>query len=85
MLRSIGGRGVSVAGTGDAASGLLLVSGATGATRATPAFGADDGATASFVYAGNVKSNRYSGPSGLNCTFADIWAGSAAASTRASR
>src|SRR5262245_46008364 len=53
---------------------------APAATRGPPA-----GANGSLLYDGNVKSNRYSGASLLNLTFADICAGSCALETRASR
>src|SRR5437762_9997881 len=83
----------SGAGCAGAGSGIVVGVGSAGATAtreddASDAQGFSPGPPqvgGAFVNDGNEKSNRYSGASLLNCTFAVICAGSAAVSMRASK
>ena len=69
------GSSAGFTGSGASATGWLAAPGdAIDDVGAAPAGGAATGATGSFVNAGNVKSNRYSGALSLKRTFADICA-----------
>src|ERR1700755_1923123 len=77
--------GVGDAPLGAAGAGVATAGpGAAAGARDAPVAG-DKGAIGSFVSPGNVKSNRYSGPSFLNRTLAETCAAGAVLLIRPSR